>query len=76
MSEGGTGRLSERRFGFIGGGAMAEALAGGLLASGVAPGRIQVADPDPARQKLLHEAHGLAVGADNAEAVAGCDVVV
>lgn len=68
--------LATRRFGFIGGGAMAEALAGGLIAAGVPADRVQVADPDPARQKALHEAHGLRVVADNVEAAAGCDAVV
>lgn len=76
MSDGATRQLADRRFGFIGGGAMAEALAGGLLGSGVSPERIRIADPDPARQKHLHETHGLSAGSDNAEAVAGCDVVV
>jgi len=71
MSDGAT-----RRFGFVGGGAMAEALVGGLLASGVAPERIRVADPDPDRQKALAETHGVATGGDNAEAVADCDVAV
>ena len=76
MSDGATRQLADQRFGFIGGGAMAEALAGGLLGSGVSPERIRIADPDPARQKHLHETHGLSAGSDNAEAVAGCDVVV
>ena len=31
--------LADQRIGFIGGGAMAEALAGGLIAAGVAPAR-------------------------------------
>ncbi|HKJ23277.1 MAG TPA: pyrroline-5-carboxylate reductase [Myxococcota bacterium] len=68
--------LASRRFGFVGGGAMAEALVGGLVASGVPADRIRVADPDPARQKALAEAHGVAVTGDNAEAVDGADVVV
>jgi pyrroline-5-carboxylate reductase len=68
--------LAAHRFGFIGGGAMAEALAGGLLGAGVPAERIRVADPDPARQKALEQRHGLAVGADNAWAVADADVVV
>jgi pyrroline-5-carboxylate reductase len=68
--------LEARRFGFVGGGAMAEALVGGLVAAGVTPARIRVADPDPARQKALAEAHGVAAGPDNADALAGGDVVV
>jgi pyrroline-5-carboxylate reductase len=68
--------LTTRRFGFVGGGAMAEALVGGLIGGGVAPERIRVADPDPGRQKALAETHGVATFADNAEAVADVDVVV
>ena len=68
--------LATRRFGFVGGGAMAEALVGGLIAGGVGPDRIRVADPDPSRQKALAEAHGVAVSGDNLEAVAGADVAV
>jgi len=68
--------LAGQRFGFVGGGAMAEALVGGLLASGVSTDRIRVADPDPARQKALAEAQGVAVTGDNAEAVAGADVAL
>ena len=68
--------LATRRFGFVGGGAMAEALVGGLVGAGVSPDRIRVADPDPARQKALAEAHGVATTGDNAEAVAGADVAV
>lgn len=68
--------LTTRRFGFIGGGAMAEALAGGLIGAGVPADQVQVADPDPARQKALHEGHGLRVVSDNVEAVADCDAVV
>jgi len=68
--------LATRRFGFVGGGAMAEALVGGLLGAGVAAERIRVADPDPARQKALGETHGVGVTGDNAEAVAEADVAV
>jgi len=68
--------LATRRFGFVGGGAMAEALAGGLRAAGVPAERLRAADPDPARQKVLAERLGIAVGGDNAELVAASDVVV
>jgi pyrroline-5-carboxylate reductase len=69
-------RLEDMRVGFVGGGAMAEALAGGLLAAGVPRGRIGAADPDPARRKRLTEELGIATWADNADAVADRDVVV
>ena len=47
------------RFGFIGAGAMAEALAGGLVEAGVERERLAAADPDPARQKLFAEKLGV-----------------
>lgn len=68
--------LASRRIGFLGGGAMAEALAGGLIAAGLPPEHIRVADPDPTRRKHLEEQLGLATTAHNAEAVEGADAVV
>jgi len=65
-----------RRFGFIGGGAMAEALVGGLLASGVAARDVRASDPDPARRKHLEQQLGIATSADNADVVGDADVVV
>jgi pyrroline-5-carboxylate reductase len=67
---------SERRFGFIGGGAMAEALAGGLLAAGTEARQITASDPDPARRKHLEETLGIGTTADNFECVAAADLVV
>ena len=40
---------------FIGGGNMAQALIGGLLARGLPTTRIMVSDPVEARRQLLHE---------------------
>ncbi len=68
--------LSDRRLGFIGAGAMAEALIGGLVAGGLSPERIVAADPDPARCKALHEKAGVRTSGENAEALAAADVVV
>ena len=68
--------LAGRRIGFLGGGAMAEALVGGLLAAGVAPGDVCASDPDPARRKHLEQTHGIRTTADNADAAAERDVVV
>lgn len=67
--------LTNRRIGFLGGGAMAEALIGGLLAAGVPAGHIRVADPDPTRRKHLEVAHRIETTADNAEATDGRDLV-
>jgi pyrroline-5-carboxylate reductase len=68
--------LADRRIGFVGAGAMAEALAGGLLAAGVDAARLRAADPDPARRKRFEQALGVATTADNAELVAASDLVV
>jgi pyrroline-5-carboxylate reductase len=68
--------LAKQRIGFLGAGAMGEALAGGLLAGGVPAGQIRLADPDPARRRLVNDALGVATGADNAEVVRASDVVV
>jgi pyrroline-5-carboxylate reductase len=68
--------LAEQRIGFLGAGAMAEALAGGLTAAGVDAQRIRAADPDPARRERLQEKLGVATCADNATVVEQSDVVV
>jgi pyrroline-5-carboxylate reductase len=64
------------RIGFLGAGAMAEALAGGLRASGIAAGSLLLSDPDPARRKHVEQALGVATTDDNASLVAGSDLVV
>jgi pyrroline-5-carboxylate reductase len=68
--------LADQRIGFIGGGAMAEALAGGLIAAGVPPARILASDVDPARRKGLASALGIATSDDNARVARESDVVV
>ena len=45
--------LKNVRIGFVGGGAMAEALLGGLLAAGVPAEHLCAADPDPTRRDHL-----------------------
>ena len=68
--------LDGRTVGFLGGGAMADALIGGLRARGLAPEQLRAADPDPARRALLQERHGVGASAENAEVVAGSDLLV
>jgi pyrroline-5-carboxylate reductase len=61
---------------FIGGGNMARSLVGGLIADGVPPGRLSVAEPDAARRAALQRDFGIATDADNAVAAAQAGVVV
>ncbi len=68
--------LADLRVGFVGGGAMAEALIAGLVAAGAAAGRLRAADPVPARREHLARRFGLHTSASNAEIVAESDVVV
>lgn len=62
--------------GFVGGGNMALALAGGLVKQGTPAERITVADPRPEQLELLAGKFGLCVTPDNEEAVREADVVV
>jgi pyrroline-5-carboxylate reductase len=68
--------LAERRIAFIGGGAMAEALAGGLIAGGISAAQIQIAEPLPERCAQLRDRLGVAATADYGDAVRGSDLVV
>jgi pyrroline-5-carboxylate reductase len=61
---------------FIGGGNMARALVGGLIASGAEASNIRVADPDEAQRRSLADELGVSVHADNAAAARAADVVV
>ncbi len=71
------GELDGKRIGFLGAGAMAEALAGGLVQSGAAPADALLAsDPDPARRKAFEERLGVRAAADNDELTGACDVLV
>lgn len=67
--------FSELHVGFLGAGAMAEALAGGLVAAGHARAKIRLADPDPLRREHLGQLGFTAVAA-NAEIVATSDLLV
>jgi pyrroline-5-carboxylate reductase len=68
--------LEGARIGFLGAGAMAEALAGGLRASGIAAEALLLSDPDPARRKHVEQKLGVATTDDNAALVARSDLVV
>lgn len=71
-----TEALSGRRIGFLGGGAMAEALLGGLRAAGLPADALAAADPDPGRRRALEERLGVAALEENAALVERSDVVV
>lgn len=60
----------------IGGGNMARGLIGGLIASGVAPGRITVADPGAEVRVALARDYGVHVTDDNGAAVRAAEVLV
>lgn len=66
--------LQQCRLLFIGGGNMAQALIGGLLAQGVHPSHIMVADPSPAVQQYFAEQQIDMVDAN--VAIAHADVVI
>lgn len=68
--------LDSLRIGFIGAGAMARALAGGLVGAGVPSERVRGADPSQEQRGLFEQAVGASASDDNASVVAESDVVV
>lgn len=61
---------------FVGGGNMATSLIGGLIARGVPPAQIVVADPEPSQRARLERDHGVTTVADAPSAVASAQTVV
>jgi pyrroline-5-carboxylate reductase len=68
--------LQKSRIGFIGCGAMARALAGGLVEAGVDAARIVASDPVRSARETFAETTGARAIAHNDEVVAASDVVV
>lgn len=69
--------MSSYKVGFIGGGNMARALAGGLMSSGYPPGNLMIADPDPERRTVLeHDLPGVLVTASNDDVAVNTDCLV
>jgi pyrroline-5-carboxylate reductase len=64
------------RIGFLGAGAMAEALAGGLRASGIAADSLLLSDPDPSRRKHVEQVLGVPTTDQNTALLAGSDLIV
>lgn len=61
---------------FVGGGNMATSLIGGLLARGMSPAQIVVADPEPSQRARLQHDHGVRTVADAATAAAAAQTIV
>ncbi|GAA5315083.1 MAG: pyrroline-5-carboxylate reductase [Candidatus Pelagadaptatus aseana] len=61
---------------FIGGGNMASSIIGGLINKGYAASQISASDPFEESRNKLHQQFGIATHEHNAEAVAGCDVII
>lgn len=69
--------MRSERIAFLGGGNMAEAIIGGLLAGGISMEKhLVAADLSEERRVLLEGKYGIETTADNAAAVRGADVVV
>ncbi len=63
--------------GFIGAGAMAEAMISGMLGTGlVSSGQIMASDPSPGRLQLLHDRYGIVTTAANDQVVTESSTVV
>ena len=65
------------RLAFIGGGTMAEAILGGVLAADLAkPGDVVIGEPVPQRRDYLSERYGVQTHHDNVKTAEGADLVV
>ena len=69
--------MSTYKVGFIGGGNMARALAGGLISSGYPPDNLLIADPDVTRRTILtNELPGITVSGSNDDVASSADCLV
>ena len=68
--------MSHPRIAFIGAGNMAASLIGGLLAQGIPASHIRASDPGAEQRAKIASEHGIALFADNAEAILDADVIV
>jgi len=68
--------MKSPRIGFLGGGNMARALIGGLVARGVSAGELSVGEPaEPAREQLARDFQ-VRVSPDNRLAIRGCELII
>jgi pyrroline-5-carboxylate reductase len=67
---------SSPRIVFVGGGNMASALIGGLIARGAPPASLQAIDPSPAQREALGTRFGIATHAASGDQVGRADVLV
>lgn len=69
--------MSDYKVGFVGGGNMARALAGGLVSSGYAPANLLLSDPSEQQRALLaHDLPGVTITSDNDEVARAADCLV
>jgi pyrroline-5-carboxylate reductase len=68
--------MSKTRIAFIGAGNMAASLIGGLRAKGLDATQIRASDPGEETRARVSAEHGIETFADNAQAIAGADVIV
>ncbi|MDY6824641.1 MAG: pyrroline-5-carboxylate reductase [Thermodesulfobacteriota bacterium] len=66
-----------KNIGFIGGGNMAEAIAGGMIQAGVCTAEhIWASDVSGERLEYLSRTYGIHTGTDNGEVFAACDIII
>lgn len=68
--------LQGKKIGFIGGGNMAEAIIRGLLATGMSPDVLTVAEPVTSRKTFLADRYQVTVTGDNTAVATSADVIV
>ena len=68
--------LAEQKVGFLGCGAMARALCGGLIAGGVPRSQLRGSDPSPAQRTSFVESLGVEATGENEALVAWSDIIV
>jgi pyrroline-5-carboxylate reductase len=68
--------MNSPRIGFLGGGNMARALIGGLIARGAGAAQIAVGEPSAAARERLARDFKVQVSADNRDAIEGCALII